>query len=118
MKKYIQTHYKNILCFCITGLLLMFAYSVRHLEPAEQRHASAHAEVCYNGLDDDLDGLTDCDDGDCTNYPGCLTEICDNGVDDELDGLTDCDDGDCTNDPHCINDNGHGAPGVDPGFGF
>lgn len=29
-------------------------------------------EVCGNGLDDDCDGLTDCDDPDCDNDPNCV----------------------------------------------
>jgi hypothetical protein len=32
---------------------------------------------------------------------GTPTEICDNGIDDDGDGATDCDDSDCTNDPAC-----------------
>lgn len=29
------------------------------------------SEICDNGLDDDLDGLTDCEDPDCYQDPGC-----------------------------------------------
>jgi len=29
------------------------------------------SEICHNGLDDDLDGLTDCDDPDCFQDPEC-----------------------------------------------
>jgi len=36
------------------------------------------AEVCDNAADDDGDGLTDCDDPDCTNDPACATGACDN----------------------------------------
>jgi hypothetical protein len=31
----------------------------------------------------------------------CAGEICNNGIDDDLDGLVDCDDGGCANDPNC-----------------
>lgn len=48
-------------------------------------------ENCYNGIDDDGDGLVDCDDvEDCP-----CTEICDNGIDDDGDDLIDQNDGDC-----------------------
>ena len=80
---------------------------------------------CFDGIDNDEDGLTDCEDPDCdraqngtcdTGLPGIcrpgtlicvagseqcvpnsdpLPEICDNGVDDDCDGLTDGEDPDC-----------------------
>ena len=83
------------------------------------------AEICGNGIDDDCDGYSDCDDVDCFGDPSCPTcgdgtcdpgedqcncsqdcgtppaEICDNGVDDDCDGFTDCDDSDCFGDPAC-----------------
>ncbi|OHX66262.1 Ig-like domain-containing protein [Flammeovirga pacifica] len=31
----------------------------------------AQSEICDNGIDDDNDGLIDCFDPDCTNFPGC-----------------------------------------------
>ncbi|MFO0795797.1 MAG: Ig-like domain-containing protein, partial [Candidatus Brocadiaceae bacterium] len=77
-------------------------------------------EICGNGIDDDGDGLIDCDDPDCfsqncqeicddgldndgdgfvdcadTDCEPCR-EICNNGLDDDRDGLVDCDDPDCT----------------------
>ena len=55
----------------------------------------ADPEICDNGIDDDLDGLIDCDDPDCADFIDCLVEICDNGEDDDLDGLVDCEDPDC-----------------------
>ncbi|MBN2020002.1 MAG: putative metal-binding motif-containing protein [Sedimentisphaerales bacterium] len=82
------------------------------------------SEICTNGIDDDCDGLTDCNDTDCycpdadgdgygaTASPCCpyagidcndndpninpgATEICDNGKDDDCDGFTDCADSQC-----------------------
>ena len=51
------------------------------------------AEVaCGNGLDDDGDGLTDCDDPDCS--VACI-EDCSDGIDNDLDGSIDCADEDC-----------------------
>ncbi|MFP6737771.1 MAG: thrombospondin type 3 repeat-containing protein, partial [Planctomycetota bacterium] len=52
-------------------------------------------EDCENGVDDDLDGLVDCEDSDCARHNACQPEICGNGEDDDGDGLTDCDDSDC-----------------------
>ena len=61
-------------------------------------------ERCSNGADDDLDGLTDCDDPDCAALPLCAppepgpedrAEVCADGVDQDEDGYTDCDDYDC-----------------------
>jgi periplasmic protein TonB len=60
-------------------------------------------ERCNNDLDDDENGLTDCDDPVCTVQPkvdtACRTEVCTNGVDDDNDGLSDCDDPDCAEAP-------------------
>lgn len=50
--------------------------------------ATSVPEICGNGIDDDLDGLTDSLDPDCV-------EICDNGIDDDQDGLIDAEDPDC-----------------------
>ena len=60
--------------------------------------------ICSNGLDDDGDGLFDCDDPDCADSPDCKTEpetICNNGLDDDGDGLFDCDDSDCADSGYC-----------------
>lgn len=63
---------------------------------------------CRDGLDEDGDGLTDCDDRDCDNREGCVRPpdnevgLCDNGVDDDSDGFTDCSDLDCGNDAACL----------------
>lgn len=56
------------------------------------------AEICDNGLDDDGDRRTDCQDPDCAAAPGCdpaPVEICGNGLDDDGDLRIDCDDSDC-----------------------
>jgi len=62
-------------------------------------------EICDNEIDDDADGLTDCDDPDLMFDPCCninLTEICDNGIDDDGDGLIDCDDPDLADELCCL----------------
>eukprot|EP00568_Trieres_chinensis_P011322 CAMPEP_0183302390 /NCGR_PEP_ID=MMETSP0160_2-20130417/8184_1 /TAXON_ID=2839 ORGANISM="Odontella Sinensis, Strain Grunow 1884" /NCGR_SAMPLE_ID=MMETSP0160_2 /ASSEMBLY_ACC=CAM_ASM_000250 /LENGTH=613 /DNA_ID=CAMNT_0025465151 /DNA_START=1096 /DNA_END=2937 /DNA_ORIENTATION=+ len=63
--------------------------------------------LCSNGIDDDGDGVADCDDPDCVTDPACFTcttseeGSCSDGVDNDCDGLTDCDDGDCVQDSAC-----------------
>ncbi|PKN47482.1 MAG: hypothetical protein CVU59_02760 [Deltaproteobacteria bacterium HGW-Deltaproteobacteria-17] len=61
------------------------------------------SEVCDNLVDDDGDGLIDCDDVDCHADEACRTpaEVCLNLVDDDGDGLTDCFDPDCDAAPGC-----------------
>jgi hypothetical protein len=56
---------------------------------------------CYNGIDDDGDGLVDCFDGDCSGHIVCNIEfICDDGIDNDGDGFIDCaDQPDC---PACV----------------
>ena len=59
---------------------------------------------CFNGIDEDNDGLTDCEDDDCAANPLCQQSAelnCANGVDDDADGATDCDDSDCADNPAC-----------------
>ena len=52
--------------------------------------------VCTDTLDDDLDGLVDCNDPDCFGQTGCTTELnCVDGFDNDDDGDADCDDIDC-----------------------
>jgi cysteine-rich repeat protein len=62
-------------------------------------------ESCANGLDDDADGLVDCDDTSCATDANCvsLPEICNDSRDNDRDGLTDCaDTADCATDVDCI----------------
>lgn len=59
-------------------------------------------EDCLNGLDDDVDGLTDCADPDCFAEPNCSEALnCFDGIDNDVDGLIDCLDDDCASDPGC-----------------
>ncbi|MCD6500040.1 MAG: hypothetical protein J7M25_17245 [Deltaproteobacteria bacterium] len=53
---------------------------------------------CQDGLDNDGDGFTDCDDPDCWHSEACQ---CNDGEDNDDDGLTDCDDPDCTMSGFC-----------------
>ena len=50
-------------------------------------------EVCLNGVDDDCNGLVDCEEAACS--VACTEWVCDDGLDDDLDGDIDCDDEDC-----------------------
>ena len=65
--------------------------------------ACAHETSCSDGIDNDGDGLTDCQDpqcsgkrcaggGVCTAARACVAENCTNRVDDNGDGLIDCQD--------------------------
>ena len=61
--------------------------------------------VCDDGIDDDLDTLTDCLDPDCDGVSGreLGTELtCDDSIDNDADGTIDCDDADCVADPACL----------------
>ncbi len=59
--------------------------------------------ICYDGLDGDGDGRTDCEDPDCRGNGGCFDapERCDNGRDDNGDDRVDCDDVLCLGDAAC-----------------
>ncbi len=64
----------------------------------------AQLENCTNGVDDNCDGLVDCQDPECAGAPNCGPpgrEICNNGIDDDHNGLTDCQDPACANFPGC-----------------
>jgi hypothetical protein len=81
------------------------------------RAGQAPAEVstgdCIDGIDNDNDGLVDCDDSDCAREPGC-EELgnCGDGIDNDLDGDIDCNDSDCSTDPGCGGGGGSGERGA------
>lgn len=62
----------------------------------------AVAEVCSDGVDNDADGLSDCDDTDCSADAACAEGNCSDGSDGDGDGFTDCDDSDCSTDAACF----------------
>ena len=77
-------------------------------------------EDCSDSVDNDDDGLSDCDDPDCDNQPPCAqTETdCSDCIDNDGNGLRDCDDSSCSDDTACFNDEDscaycHGNPPVD-----
>src|SRR5215211_272428 len=65
----------------------------------------ARETVCFDGLDEDQDGLTDCADPECQSKScgtGCVCggaekreSLCDDLADNDSDGLTNCEDPDC-----------------------
>lgn len=56
---------------------------------------------CYDGLDNDADGWTDCGDPDCTESGFWEWCRCADGVDDDGNGYVDCEDEDCLAHPAC-----------------
>ena len=68
---------------CLAGVVVFFTAPASH----------GFETLCNDKIDNDKDGLVDCDDPDCA----CSgqKEICDNGIDDDGDKLVDCDDPDC-----------------------
>ncbi len=50
---------------------------------------------CDDGIDNDLDGLADCDDSDCSEDGACVELVCDDAVDNDNDTVMDCADADC-----------------------
>ncbi|MFH2006849.1 MAG: M23 family metallopeptidase [bacterium] len=65
--------------------------------------ASSSRETCDNGVDDDQNGLVDCDDPKCELADRCQVhaEVCDDDWDNDRDSFTDCEDPDCTGDVAC-----------------
>jgi hypothetical protein len=59
--------------------------------------------ICNDGIDNDGDGLIDCDDPDCAGRSYCqiLPEICNDGIDNDKNGLIDCADPACFGNSYC-----------------
>ncbi len=60
---------------------------------------------CSDGIDNDQNGETDCDDANCADTDACVpasSEICTDGEDNDGDGQVDCADTDCADDPSCL----------------
>lgn len=73
--------------------------------------------TCTDTIDDDADGLVDCDDTDCDGDDACivLPETCTGDADEDRDTFIDCEDDDCWEDPACFAfDDGVDLPDGDP----
>jgi hypothetical protein len=85
-------------------LLLLF------ILPAFIANAQQTFENCFNGIDDDGDGLIDCADANCVFSSECSSESanfnCSDGIDNDGDGDIDCADSECNCTPVEICDNG------------
>ncbi len=58
---------------------------------------------CNDGIDNDEDGSTDCEDRDCRNAANCTPETdCNDDIDNDEDGMTDCADPDCEGTVTCV----------------
>jgi len=80
---------------------------------------SATEDDCGDGADNDLDGMVDCCDEDCTGDAACDTEsACGDGMDNDCDELIDCDDPDCTEDIACQGETCDTAIALDEGLGW
>ena len=62
---------------------------------------NAKYEICGNGIDDNDDGLTDCDDPQCAQILQCQPEVCNDNIDNNGDGLIDCKDPQCADSLYC-----------------
>lgn len=74
-----------------------FCYDVFRLEQCVDDCcvAGPRENNCSDNVDDEPDGFTDCEDGDCRFNPACM-ENCETPEDDDGDGLINCaDDNDC-----------------------
>jgi hypothetical protein len=60
-------------------------------KPAQTPTEGKLPEICNNSIDDDNNGLVDCEDPEC-NCPKETVENCSDGIDNDGDGLIDCND--------------------------
>ncbi|MEK6963594.1 MAG: MopE-related protein [Nanoarchaeota archaeon] len=82
---------------------------------SSNENSTINQGVCTNGIDDNCNGLIDCDDPSCADDSFCNPKCdpredlctfwpqpcCNNGKDDDCDTLFDCSDSDCGNDLAC-----------------
>lgn len=74
-------------------------------DPAEGAATQSEESNCSDGIDEDCDYRTDCEDDECQGVPPCDGTSgetdCGDGLDNDGDGSTDCADDDCTGSPEC-----------------
>ncbi|MCK5340919.1 MAG: hypothetical protein KAJ60_07580, partial [Desulfobulbaceae bacterium] len=84
-----------------TGWPTPDGFTVRYTPVTVDAPPEPEPEICTDDIDNDLDGLIDCDDTqDCATDSACdvappADEVCDDGIDNDGDGATDCADPDC-----------------------
>ena len=86
--------------YLLTTLLSLYTMTIGLIGPGPSVKLPRSAfEICDNGIDDDGDGLIDCQDSDCVPIPYCRTEDdfvkCRDGIDNDGDGDIDCADSEC-----------------------
>jgi hypothetical protein len=73
--------------------------------PAEEAPDCSEREVlCEDDVDNDCDGVVDCDDAECGASlfcRSCEAEVCGDGSDNDCDDAVDCNDSDCATLPSC-----------------
>lgn len=74
--------------------------------PIDAVSCASFETSCKDGVDNDCDGRTDCDDATCATSDDCImtcsdVEICDNRVDDDCDEAVDCADSECEKSSEC-----------------
>ena len=85
-------------CFAVQGYTL----ELGDCDDTTDTRSPGVAEDCTSDIDDDCDGLLDCEDGDCDGTETCVESDCTDGVDNEEDGLADCADDECWVEATCI----------------
>ena len=79
------------------------SYLQRHYFTIPLKWKEKKFEICNDSVDNDDDGLIDCNDPDCSKNSYCIkpNEICTDGIDNDEDGFIDCEDTDCRNNREC-----------------
>lgn len=96
---------------CVVSLIVLYMLMTQGKEPTSGKHSGYKPPIlwgygddsetsCTDSVDNDNDGLIDCEDSDCSNDASCQ-EQCTNLIDDNNNGLIDCEDPACANDPNC-----------------
>jgi hypothetical protein len=91
----------------LSDAIYLLAHLFQGGPPPEPCPGAPQTETtCDDGMDNDLDTFTDCDDSDCAGLDGCpeVETDCTNGLDDDEDGDIDCADPDCSDDVSCPED--------------
>jgi len=108
-KAFCRTYLKRLVPFVCAGASLVLLTCNYSFDVVEEKE---YDEICDSGIDENGDGLTDCEDPECEGHPACApVEICDSGLDDDENGLTDCEDPECAeewfcNEPQPCNEDG------------